>query len=62
MLDSAYGAFIQKKVEGENNNYRIYRKPVITFDEIKKNSKLLTDTFSSKWMEYLFHKTCGTGR
>ena len=45
-LNSAYDFNTKAGVEGENNNYRIYRKPVITFDEIKKNSKLLTDTFS----------------
>lgn len=28
--------------------HRIYRKPAISFDEIKKNSKLLTDTFSQE--------------
>lgn len=47
-LDSAYDFNTKAGVEGENNNYRIYRKPVITFDEIKKNSKLLTDTFSQE--------------
>lgn len=45
-LNSVYKFNTKAGVEGENNNYRIYRKPVITFDEIKKNSKLLTDTFS----------------
>lgn len=47
-LNSAYKFNTKAGVEGENNNYRIYRKPVITFDEIKKNSKLLTDTFSQE--------------
>ena len=47
-LDSVYDFNTKAGVEGENNNYRIYRKPVITFDEIKKNSKLLTDTFSQE--------------
>ena len=47
-LDSVYEFNTKAGVEGENNNYRIYRKPVITFDEIKKNSKLLTDTFSQE--------------
>lgn len=47
-LDSAYDFNTKAGVEGENNNYRIYRKPAITFDEIKKNSKLLTDTFSQE--------------
>lgn len=47
-LNSVYEFNTKAGVEGENNNYRIYRKPVITFDEIKKNSKLLTDTFSQE--------------
>lgn len=47
-LDSAYDFNTKAGVEGENNNYRIYRKPAITFDEVKKNSKLLTDTFSQE--------------
>lgn len=47
-LDSAYDFNAKAGVEGENNNYRIYRKPAISFDEIKKNSKLLTDTFSQE--------------
>lgn len=47
-LDSVYEFNTKAGVEGENNNYRIYRKPAITFDEIKKNSKLLTDTFSQE--------------
>ena len=47
-LDSAYDFNTKAGVEGENNNYRIYRKPAINFDEIKKNSKLLTDTFSQE--------------
>ena len=47
-LNSAYDFNTKAGVEGENNNYRIYRKPAISFDEIKKNSKLLTDTFSQE--------------
>lgn len=47
-LDSAYDFNTKAGVEGENNNYRIYRKQAISFDEIKKNSKLLTDTFSQE--------------
>ena len=47
-LNSVYDFNTKADVEGENNNYRIYRKPVISFDEIKKNSKLLTDTFSQE--------------
>lgn len=47
-LDSVYDFNTKAGVEGENNKYRIYRKPAISFDEIKKNSKLLTDTFSQE--------------
>ena len=47
-LDSVYEFNTKAGVEGENNNYRIYRKPAISFDKIKKNSKLLTDTFSQE--------------
>ena len=47
-LNSVYNFNTKAGVEGENNNYRIYRKPAISFDEIKKNSKLLTDTFSQE--------------
>lgn len=47
-LESIYEFNTKAGVEGENNNYRIYRKPAISFDEIKKNSKLLTDTFSQE--------------
>ena len=47
-LNSVYDFNTKVGVEGENNNYRIYRKPAISFDEIKKNSKLLTDTFSQE--------------
>ena len=47
-LDSVYDFNTKAGVEGENNNYRIYRKSAISFDEIKKNSKLLTDTFNQE--------------
>lgn len=47
-LESVYDFNTKAGVEGENNNYRIYQKPAISFDEIKKNSKLLTDTFSQE--------------
>lgn len=47
-LNSVYDFNTKAGVEGENNNYRIYRKPAISFDEIKKNSRLLTDTFSQE--------------
>lgn len=54
-LNSVYKFNTKAGVEGENNNYRIYRKPAISFDEIKKNSKLLTDTFSQEngWSIFL---------
>ena len=47
-LNSTYEFNTKAGVEGENNNYRIYRKPAIAFDKIQKNSKLLTDTFSQE--------------
>lgn len=47
-LDSAYDFNTKAGVEGENNNYRIYRKPAIAFDKIQKNSKLLTDTLNQE--------------
>lgn len=45
-LDSVYEFNTKAGVEGEDNIYRIYRKPTITVNEIKKNSAVLTDTFS----------------
>lgn len=47
-LESVYEFNTKAGVEGENNNYRIYRKPAITVNEIKKNSAVLTDTFSQE--------------
>ena len=47
-LDSAYDFNTKAGVEGEDNIYRIYRKPTITVNEIKKNSAVLTDTFSQE--------------
>lgn len=47
-LNSTYEFNTKAGVEGENNNYRIYRKPAIAFDKIQKNSKLLTDTFNQE--------------
>ena len=50
-LDSVYEFNTQEKVEGENNNYRIYRKLDVALDQIKKGSDKLNlsyekDTFS----------------
>ena len=55
-LDSVYGAVTQEKVEGENNNYRIYRKLDVALDQIKQGSDKLNlshekDT-SSGWDIY----------
>ena len=55
-LDSVYEANTQEKVEGENNNYRIYRKLDVALDQIKKGSDKLNlshekDT-SSGWDIY----------
>mgnify|MGYP000616603054 FL=1 len=47
-LDSVYEFNTKAGVEGEDNIYRIYRKPTITVNEIKKNSAVLTDTFSQE--------------
>ena len=40
-MDSVYGAVTQEKVEGENNNYRIYRKLDVALKQIKKGSDQL---------------------
>ena len=40
-LDSVYGAVTQEKVEGENNNYRIYRKLDVALKQIKNGSDQL---------------------
>ena len=40
-LDSQYQFNTLDTVEGENNNYRIYRKLEKTLDQIKKNSDRL---------------------
>lgn len=47
-LDSVYEFNTKAGVEGEDNIYRIYRKPTITVNEIKKNATVLTDTFSQE--------------
>ena len=55
-LDSVYGAVTQEKVEGENNNYRIYRKLDVALDQIKKGSDKLNLSYekdsSSGWDIY----------
>ena len=45
-LDSVYEFNTQKKVEGEKNNYRIYRKLDKALDEIKKNTTKLNMEYS----------------
>ena len=48
-LETVYDKINTKlDTEGEDNTYRIYRKPTITVNEIKKNSAVLTDTFSQE--------------
>ena len=55
-LDSVYGAVTQEKVEGENNNYRIYRKLDVALKQIKKGSDQLNLSYekdtSSGWDIY----------
>ena len=55
-LDSVYEANTQEKVEGENNNYRIYRKLDVALDQIKKGSDRLNLSYekdtSSGWDIY----------
>ena len=43
-LDSVYEANTQEKVEGENNNYRIYRKLDQSLDQIEKNNSILNSS------------------
>ena len=48
-LETVYDKINTKlDTEGEENTYRIYRKPTITVNEIKKNSAVLTDAFSQE--------------
>ena len=48
-LETVYDKINTKlDIEGEENTYRIYRKPSITFNEIKKNSNVLTNMFSQE--------------
>lgn len=55
-LDSVYGAVTQEKVEGENNNYRIYRKLDVALKQIKNDSDQLNLSYekdtSSGWDIY----------
>lgn len=55
-LDSVYGAVTQEKVEGENNNYRIYRKLNVALKQIKNGSDQLNLSYekdtSSGWDIY----------
>ena len=43
-LDTVYNFNSQEKVEGEKNNYRIYRKLDQSLDEIKKNNSILNSS------------------
>ena len=45
-LDSVYKFNTRKNIEGEKNNYRIYRKLDKALDEIKKNATKLNTEFS----------------
>ncbi len=55
-LNSVYEFNTQEKVEGENNDYRIYRKLDMRLDQIKKNSNKLNLSYakdtSSGWDIY----------
>lgn len=55
-LDSVYEANTQEKVEGENNNYRIYRKLDVALKQIKNGSDKLNLSYekdtSSGWDIY----------
>lgn len=55
-LDSVYEANTQEKVEGENNDYRIYRKLDVALNQIKKGSYKLNLSYkkdtSSGWNIY----------
>lgn len=44
-LDTVYDFNSLKKIEGENNNYRIYRKLETTLNEIVKNTTKLNSTY-----------------
>lgn len=43
-LDTVYAFNSQEKVEGENNNYRIYRKLDQSLDQIEKNNSILNSS------------------
>lgn len=55
-LDSVYSFNTKKSVEGEKNNYRIYRKLDKALNEIKKSSNILNSSYekddSSGWSIY----------
>ena len=55
-LNSVYAFNTKKSVEGEKNNYRIYRKLNATLNEIKKSSSILNSSYekddSSGWSIY----------
>ena len=55
-LNSSYSFNTKEKVEGEQNNYRIYRKLDTALDQIKKNSERLNLSYekdaSSGWNIY----------
>lgn len=55
-LNSSYSFNTKEKVEGEQNNYRIYRKLDTALDQIKKNSEKLNLSYekdaSSGWNIY----------
>ena len=53
-LDSSYTFNTKEKVEGENNNFRIYRKLAVALDAIKKGSEKLNKSYekSGDWDMY----------
>ena len=55
-LDTVYDFNSQEKVEGEKNNYRIYRKLDQSLDQIKKNNSILNSSHekddTSEWDIY----------
>ena len=53
-LKSSYDFNTQEKVEGENNNFRIYRKLAVALDAIKKGSEKLNKSYekSGDWDVY----------
>ena len=53
-LESSYTFNTKEKVEGENNNFRIYRKLAVALDAIKKESEKLNSSYekSGDWDMY----------